>query len=154
VEKVHRLLLLSLGSNLGDRAAFLDFARLRIREELGEIDSASGIDETDGFGVTGHPPYLNQVITLFTGLSPEEILDITQNIEREAGREGKGLLLPRCLDIDILALGNLIRSKPELTIPHKSMHIRAFVLKPLCEILPEWEHPLLKISAMNLLSTL
>jgi 2-amino-4-hydroxy-6-hydroxymethyldihydropteridine diphosphokinase len=151
---VHRLLLLSLGSNLGDRSAFLEFARLRIREELGEIHLASEIEETDGFGVSGHPPYLNQVIALHTELSPEEILYITQNIEREAGRDGKGLLIPRSLDIDIIALGDLIHRESELIIPHKSMHQRAFVLKPLCEILPAWEHPSLKKTAIQLLRAL
>lgn len=148
------LLLLSLGSNLGDRFFSLSFARQRLAEEIGPLISASIIRETAGFGVIDHSPYLNQVISLQTGLPAGDIHLITRAIEAEAGREGKGLLLPRTLDIDILCLGDLIHHEPDLIIPHQSMHLRPFVLQPLGEILPDWKHPVFKKSAAELLSAL
>lgn len=147
-------MLLSLGSNLGERAAMLLFAKNRLEEELGTSANASSVMETQGFGVSGHPPYLNQVLSFQTALQADEIFLITAKIEREAGRSGKGLMLPRPLDIDIIGLGEIQMNRQDLEIPHKSMHQRFFVLEPLCEIHPDWEHPVLNKSAFQLLSDL
>ena len=148
------MLLLSLGSNLGDRLSHLQFALDRLEAEFGRAHQKSAVVETEPFGVEGHPPYLNQVLAFSTSKAPLPVLEICQNIEKERGRSRKGQLLPRSLDIDILALGNLILNLPELILPHPSLHIRSFVLEPLCSILPGWEHPLLEKSASSLLAGL
>ena len=148
------LLIFSVGSNLGDRMANLQFARKRLEEEFGSVYAASSILENEAFGVSDHPPYLNQVLCFQSVLDPIKVLEITEKIEYEAGRGGKGLLVPRTLDIDIIGAGSSVMGLSGLTIPHKSMHLRRFVLELLCEILPDWEHPIMRKKASELLSEL
>jgi 2-amino-4-hydroxy-6-hydroxymethyldihydropteridine diphosphokinase len=145
------LFIFSLGSNLGDRMSNLQYARKRLEEEIGQVNAASSILENAAFGVSDHPPYLNQVLCLQSVLDPLKVLEITEKIESEAGRGEKGLLMPRTLDIDIIAAGNRVIIQSSLIIPHKSMHLRRFVLEPLCEILPGWEHPIMQKNASQLL---
>lgn len=143
--------MIALGSNVGDRQAFLEFARNRLQEALGNLLASSAIIETEGFGVENHGPYLNQILGFETSLTPEQLIGITENIESEAGRTEKRSLKPRTLDIDILSLGQERINGERLTLPHKSMHLRPFVLEPLCEIFPDWQHPIFKKSASELL---
>jgi 2-amino-4-hydroxy-6-hydroxymethyldihydropteridine diphosphokinase len=145
------LLIFSLGSNLGDRMANLQFARKRLEEEFGSVYAASSILENEAYGVSDHPPYFNQILCFQSDLNPLKVLEITEKIESEAARGGKGLLAPRTLDIDIIGAGEHVVIKSNLIIPHKSMHLRRFVLEPLCEILPGWEHPIMKKTASQLL---
>lgn len=149
-----KLLVISLGSNLGNRSGNLSFAVRRISEETGTLMAVSSVRETEGFGVKDHPAYLNQVISLKTSLTAHQILEITEKIESEAGRTDKKMMKPRALDIDIISLGDLILDEPALKIPHPSAHLRAFVLEPLSEILPGWKHPVFKKTAVELLSGL
>ena len=150
---------LSLGSNLGDRAATLLEALERLRK-LGTITAVSSLYETDPVEVPvemkeRQPLYFNCALAMETGLTPEQLLAGTQAVEDALGRE-RGVIRhgPRTLDIDILLFGDALVKTPELTIPHPGLARRGFVLQPLEEIAPEVLHPILKKTVRELLAGL
>jgi 2-amino-4-hydroxy-6-hydroxymethyldihydropteridine diphosphokinase len=116
-----------------------------IAERVGERLTLSGFYETAPWGYESAGMYLNAVVGVETGLSPFELLDVTQAIERVLGREEKtvnGRYRDRVIDIDILLYDLLILHTPRLTIPHPQMLRRPFVMQPLLEIAPEAVNPL------------
>lgn len=135
---------LSLGSNVGDKVFYLREACALITKNVGKIEQKSSVYATQGWGVsTEQPVYLNQVIEISTNLAPQELLHATQNIEKILGREKNENWAARCIDIDILCYGNQIILQPShLIVPHIRWHRRLFVLDPLCEIAPEFVHPI------------
>ena len=143
---------LSLGSNLGDRAANLQEAIHRLNR-LGVVTVASSIYETEPVGVT-EPWYLNCVVGMETSLDPQAFLAGTLGLEREMGRRREKPGEARIVDIDIVLFGDMVIRENALTIPHKEMHRRRFVLEPLVEIAPSVIHPLLKTTASGLLESL
>lgn len=133
-------LYLSLGTNLGDRQQNLKSALELIGREVGTVVSASDIIETDPWGFESPNPFLNMVVKVETDLKPLEVLDVTQEIERQLGRATKsvnGEYHDRLIDIDILLYDDLVMDTPELTIPHPLMYERKFVMEPLAQIAPE-----------------
>lgn len=133
-------LYLSLGTNLGDRQQNLKSALELIGREVGTVVSASDIIETDPWGFESPNPFLNTVVKVETDLKPLEVLDVTQEIERQLGRATKsvnGEYHDRLIDIDILLYDDLVMDTPELTIPHPLMYERKFVMEPLAQIAPE-----------------
>lgn len=133
---------IALGSNLGDREAYLEQAV----EELRAVDSIalvkeSSIIETDPVGGPPQDRFLNQVVEIETTLSPDTLLAEMQRVERTLGRIRREKWGPRTIDLDILLYGNKVVCRPGLQIPHPRMHERTFVLKPLCEIAPDVLHP-------------
>lgn len=140
-----RLVYLSLGSNLGDRAGHLRDAIARL-EKVGRVVAASSFYETEPVEFTDQPWFVNSAVVLETNVSPDDLLKLLLAIEREMGRDRsreqkKG---PRIIDLDILLFGNEVIDTPELTVPHPAMHERRFVLEPLAEIAPNAIHPKLK----------
>lgn len=137
---------LALGSNQGDRKALLHQAIDAIDRSLGCVDSISSFIETEPWGFTSPHPFLNATLLLSTELTPLELLDATQAIERELGRRQKSdeaSYTDRPIDIDLLFYEDLILESPRLTLPHPLLHRRAFVLDPLLEIAPDLLHPIL-----------
>lgn len=134
---------LSLGSNLGDRAANLRAAIVRLGA-VGTVDAVSSVYETEPVEVADQPQFLNCAIGLTTAEPPQRLLRSILAIERELGRERKQDKGPRLIDIDILLFGDSILDTSELTVPHPAMHRRRFVLEPLAEIAPWVRHPLLQ----------
>lgn len=133
-------LYLSLGTNLGDRRQNLKSALELIGSKVGTVVSASDIIETDPWGFESPNPFLNTVVKVETDLKPLEVLDVTQEIERQLGRATKsvnGEYHDRLIDIDILLYDDLVMDTPELTIPHPLMYERKFVMEPLAQIAPE-----------------
>ena len=133
---------IALGSNLGDREAYLEQAI----EELRAVDSIALVKESSTIGTdpVGGPPqdrFLNQVVEIETTLSPDALLAEMQRVERALGRIRREKWGPRTIDLDILLYGNKVVCRPGLQIPHPRMHERTFVLKPLCEIAPDVLHP-------------
>ena len=128
----------SLGSNLGDKEGNIREAISRIGELIGEVDRQSTLLATDPWGFESDNTFVNAAIRCTTSLSPFEILNITQNIERAMGRTLKsvdGQYHDRIIDIDILIYDDLHITTPQLTLPHPLMKERDFVMIPLKEIL-------------------
>lgn len=146
---MHDIYLL-LGSNLGDREAYLKQAREHISKAIGAIENMSSLYETASWGKTEEPAYINQVLHLRSDLKPEQILEIIISIEKKLGRERAEKWGSRIIDIDILFYGNQVVNEPDLIIPHPHLHVRRFTLAPLNELIPTFVHPLLEKSINDL----
>ena len=136
---------LSLGTNLGNKEENLQTAICYIAEKVGNIIAQSSVIETEPWGFTSKNSFLNAVVEIETNLKPFKLLKKTQEIERLMGRKQKTLdaYQDRIIDIDLILYDNIILDTPELKLPHPLFHKRDFVLKPLCEIAPEYVHPIL-----------
>ena len=139
---------MALGSNLnsefGSRLKNLEVAQLLIISKNIDIMDRSSYYETLSYPNKNDPKFVNCVIKINTKLSPKNLLNVILNIEKKIGRIRKKKNEPRVCDIDIIDYkGKLIRSTNylNLTIPHKFLHHRHFVLIPLAEICPNWIHP-------------
>ena len=164
--KMHAVYL-GLGSNMGDRQQNIEKAVALIGERVGQVVRQSSLMETEPWGFASENRFLNGVVLCQTELSPREVLQTTQKIERELGRKKRPLQLPqkgersrsisrsplsdgrgaggeavnysdRPIDIDILLYDDLHVDEPDLKIPHPLMEQRDFVMIPLKEI---WQHP-------------
>ncbi len=151
---------LSLGSNLGDRAANLQRA-VHDLGVLGRVTKISSFYETEPVEFTAQPWFLNCAVELETLREPQELLAGILAIERSLGRvrdelvpKGPRIKGPRTLDIDILLFGDRTVELLELTIPHPAMHLRRFVLEPLAEIAAEARHPMQGCTVLELLERL
>jgi 2-amino-4-hydroxy-6-hydroxymethyldihydropteridine diphosphokinase len=134
---------LLLGSNLGDREQSLHQAIHLISVEIGTIAKLSAVYETQSWGKTDQPDYLNQVMLLQTTLSAKAVLEKILNIELRMGRVRDEKWGARIIDIDILFYNSDIIDEPGLHIPHPELHNRRFTLVPLAEIAPFFIHPVL-----------
>ena len=141
---------LGLGSNLGDRQHHLALARQAIGRRIGPIQLTSSLYETQPWGRSDQPEFINQVIELRSPLSPEALMKTILELEQSLGRERRQKWAERVIDIDILAYGNKIVHKDGLHIPHPELHKRNFVLVPFMEIAGDWVHPELDLSIEEL----
>jgi 2-amino-4-hydroxy-6-hydroxymethyldihydropteridine diphosphokinase len=146
---MHKLVYLSLGSNVGDRETNLNTAIEHLRA-LGEVAAVSSFYETEPVEFAAQPWFLNCVVKLDTEKMPKQLLSGVLAIEKEMGRKRGKKKGPRSIDIDILLFGNSIIDTKGLTVPHPAMHQRRFVLEPLGEIAPEARHPVFKRTAREL----
>ncbi len=141
---------LLLGSNLGERATYLRTVNNYIENEIGPIIKFSSIFETQAWGKTDVPDYLNQVVAVETGLSAQTILERILNIESVLGRKREEKWGPRTIDIDILFYGQEIINEENLKVPHPELHKRKFTLAPLAEIAPNLVHPFFKKTILEI----
>ena len=123
---------LGIGTNLGDKEGNILRAYELIRDRVGEIVKRSTLYNTEPWGFESENSFLNSVICVETALFPRQLLQTTQQIEREMGRTNKST--DRIVDIDILLYDDLKVNEPDLVIPHPLMKERDFVMKPLLEI--------------------
>jgi GTP cyclohydrolase-4 len=141
---------LCLGSNLGEREANLRQALTLLSLKV-NLEEVSSIYETEPVGYRDQPLFLNLVCRITTDLPPEELLHLAKDIETRMGRvPSRQINSPRPIDIDILFYNNKIMENQNLTIPHPRLQDRAFVLIPLTEIAPEFIHPKLGKSIVQL----
>jgi len=140
---MRKLVYLSLGSNLGDRAANLNAAITRLGA-FGEVFRVSAFYETEPVEFAAQPWFLNCAVKLDTKKMPKQLLAGILGIEQAMGRRRVQKNGPRTIDIDILLVGNAVLDLPALTVPHPAMHERRFVLEPLADIAPEQRHPVIK----------
>ena len=134
---------IALGSNMGDKKAYLDQAVAMLKEDPDcKVIQVSRYLTTKPYGGVEQDDFLNGALELHTLLSPEELLDLLHEIEQKAHRERLVHWGPRTLDLDILLYDDLVLDTPDLHIPHAEMHLRDFVLIPMAEIAPWKRHPL------------
>lgn len=147
----------SLGTNLGDKDNNLRTAVRLMQERIGKVISLSSFYETAPWGFQSEHSFLNAAACIETRLSPEQLLLVTQQIERELGRTQKSsgnVYKDRLIDIDLLMYDNLQIHSDQLVLPHPLMTERGFVLEPLAEIAPETIHPVTGKTIRELLELL
>lgn len=146
---------IALGGNLGEVKAAFGNARAEIAALPDTTVTASSLlYRTAPIGPPGQPDYYNAAISTETGMPSLALLNALQSIEQRHGRVRTLHWGARTLDLDIIAIDADIVELPRLSIPHPLMHTRQFVLRPMCDIYPEWHHPRLDVSAASLLADL
>ncbi|MEN9237463.1 MAG: 2-amino-4-hydroxy-6-hydroxymethyldihydropteridine diphosphokinase [Thermostichus sp. DG_1_6_bins_120] len=145
-----KLVFLALGTNIGERLHNLQQAIFRLPPSVLPL-RASQVYETPPWGITDQPPFLNMVIEAATALPPLQLLNYLKTLENQMGRREGIRYGPRLIDLDILCYEDQIFNHEQLQIPHPRLHERGFVLVPLNDLIPNFEHPLLKQSMAILL---
>jgi len=143
-----------MGSNLGDRAGNLLLGVRGMMSASLRVARLSSVYETEPVGVVEEQPaYLNAVAELCAPLpSPEELLARLLKIEYALGRRRTHTNAARTLDLDLLLYGDARRATEFLTLPHPRLHLRRFVLTPLCELASDARHPVLQKTFVELLA--
>jgi GTP cyclohydrolase IV len=131
---------IGLGSNLGDRQANVAAALQKLRAIV-DVQRISSAYMTKPVGFVDQPDFLNLACTATTDLLPRELRDALRKIERQVGRTGSVPLGPRAIDLDLLLYGSDTIDDEDLTVPHRGLESRAFVLVPLAEIAGDWTEP-------------
>jgi 2-amino-4-hydroxy-6-hydroxymethyldihydropteridine diphosphokinase len=144
---------LSIGSNLGDRAANIERALTMLTAAGVRIIRRSSLYKTEPVDFTAQGWFLNLSVEVETALMPRQLLHAIRRVEQEMGRRRIVRAGPRVLDIDILLYGTSIVRAAELEIPHPRMAERRFVLVPMAEIAPGLRHPVLKLTMTELLAS-
>ncbi len=148
----HRVYI-ACGSNIGDRRAHLSAAvDALLMDKRCRVLRVSDWVETTPYGGVEQADYLNGVLSIETLYTPEELLEVLQGIEKAEARERKERWGPRTLDLDILLYEGRLMDTDKLTIPHKDMQNRDFVLKPLSQIAPYERHPVFNKAVVELLA--
>jgi 2-amino-4-hydroxy-6-hydroxymethyldihydropteridine diphosphokinase len=147
---------IALGSNIEPRGKYIQRAlNLMTEHPHIEVLAVSSVYETEPEGgPEGQPLYLNAAAKIKTILSPIDLLNALQGIEKELGRKREVFWDARTIDLDILLYGQDIISTDRLIIPHPLMHERRFVLQPLAQIAPDVMHPILQMSARTILESM
>lgn len=125
---------IGLGSNLGDRRANLDRALAEIQSAGIKVAAVSKYLESEPYGVTDQPKFINAVARLETDLAPEPLLDVLLGIENKMGRVRRRHWGERNIDLDLLLYDDVRLNTEKLTLPHPDMQNRDFVMKPLAEV--------------------
>ena len=143
-----------LGSNLGDRELLVNQASKMIGERCGKIVAKSRLYESEPWGFKSEHWFLNQVVKVETALLPDDLMKELLEIEKELGRDRsvphEGYV-SRPMDLDILYFGNEIIDTQMVKAPHPRLHERRFTLLPLCDIAPDYVHPAMKKTNLQLL---
>jgi len=143
---------LLVGGNLNNTPEKFQRLFLLLQDKVGKIVQKSSYYQSDAWGFESEHSFINIALCLQTELSPFELLKETQSIEKELGRTEKTTTnyQDRTMDIDIIFYDSEIIKTPNLEIPHPKMHLRDFVLTPLCEIASDFIHPILEKSVCAL----
>ncbi len=143
----------SIGSNLGDRAGNLLLAVRGLMEASFSVTKLSGVYETEPVEIESETNFLNMVAELHCeSISPSQMMARMLRIEYLLGRKDKSLKKPRTIDLDLLFYNHEQTDTEFLTLPHPRLHLRNFVLVPMCEIAPSFVHPILQKNIRTLLS--
>jgi len=145
---------IALGSNLGDRLKNLKWAVQTIGPEFLDDAKSSSVYESRPWGVGAQPDFLNAVVVGMSQWKPPSILNFLKALEKDCGRVKAERFGPRTLDLDLIAYGERVWESDGVTVPHPRVHERDFVLLPLCEVWPDWKHPVLQRTASQLRESL
>lgn len=149
----HKVYLL-LGGNQGDVGKNFLAATVQLESRVGRMVAKSRLYKTEPWGMKPGRHFINQVLCLTSHYHPKEILNSLLEIEHKLGRvRTDGPPVARPIDIDILFIDSMIVSEPGLEVPHPRLHLRRFVLQPLCEIAADLIHPIFGTSIQYLLDT-
>jgi 2-amino-4-hydroxy-6-hydroxymethyldihydropteridine diphosphokinase len=143
--------LVGLGSNIEPRRDYLKLALESLDQGPCSLLMKSGLYETEPMDVKDQAPFLNMAVRLATDLKPQALLEFLQSIEAKAHKKVLVRRGPRTLDLDLWAYGQEVVESPSLSLPHPKIAERPFVLVPLREIAPEWQHPLNGLNAQQML---
>lgn len=148
----------NIGSNLGPSEELLDRAASMIALRFDAELRRAPLERSSPWGYESPNPFLNLGVAFETTLAPRRLLRALREIEKEIDpsphRDAAGAYIDRLIDIDLIALGSVVADTPELTLPHPRMHLRPFVLRPMAYLDPAWRHPLLGLTATELLARL
>ena len=148
---MHKVYLL-LGGNLGNVPLTFKSVTRALQEKAGQVVQSSRLYLSEPWGMKAPEDFLNQALEMQTRLSPQALMQVVLDIEKEFGRNrSQGVLASRTIDIDVLIYDQLILSLPGIEIPHPRLHLRRFALEPLAEIAPACLHPVLMKSIAALL---
>ena len=149
---------LNIGSNKGNSLALIEQAVALIEHLCNTSVRCSGVVKSAPWGYESENPYTNLGVAIDTDLNAHALLDALQVIEQKVSptphRDSQGNYIDREIDIDIVAIDAMVIDTPRLTLPHPRMHLREFVLQPMHELAPEWQHPLSGLTAMQMLEQL
>jgi len=143
-----------LGSNLGNRELLVNQANSMIEEQCGEVIVKSDMYESEPWGFKAQQWFLNEVVLLRTSFLPDELMTTLLSIEKKLGRDRTtphNGYVSRPIDLDILYFGEKIVDTQDVTAPHPRLHLRRFTLLPLCDIAPDFVHPVLRLTNRQLL---
>ena len=145
------------GSNQGDKEAILEQACTLINNRCGMLVERSSAYVTEPWGFEAEEWFLNELLVVETELEPDLLMDALLEIEKELGRvrhPGQKGYSSRTIDLDILYYGDHVINTEKVTVPHPRLHLRKFALMPLCEIVPDFLHPIFNLSQTQLLEKL
>ena len=155
LENQAKIVFLGIGSNLGLRKINIEKAKFLLAEHNLDILSVSSFYETPSWPDPTKPKFLNIILKLQCHYDPQQLLKICKSIEAQLGRKKAKKNAPRTCDLDIIDFDNLVSKKTDkISLPHKMMHKRNFVLFPLFEIEKDWVHPDKQIDVKTLISLL
>ena len=148
---------LNIGSNVGDSRANIMRAIAKLSAGFGGC-AVSSIIESEPWGFESENKFLNVGITLWTDIEPQIMLDHIHDIEKAMGtsahRNPDGSYRDREIDIDIMAIDDLVIDTPSLTVPHRFLHQRSFFLLPMSQLNPNWLHPILNLTPAQMFANL
>ena len=146
---------IGIGSNLNDKSKNLDEACELIGKNSSiQVLQGSSTYQTEPVGIEDQPDFLNMVLEIKTALSPFELHNFLQSVEKKMGRNQERRGGSRNIDLDLLLYEQEVVSSDKLTLPHPRMHLRKFVLMPMAEIVKNKVHPLIKKTIIRLLEDL
>lgn len=155
MEEIKNRAFILLGSNLGDRLNYLKKALTEIRK-VGTILNESSFFKTEPWEMNTDNWFINQVIEIETKLPAKELMHHLLEIELIIGRNRTMIFddkyASRIIDLDLLYYNDLVEDSVHLTLPHPKLHQRKFTLLPLCEIAPDFQHPIFKQTQLQLLN--
>lgn len=147
----------NIGSNIGNRRSMLERAVACIRERWNGV-TLSSVIESEPWGYKSANLFLNIGVAFeaLPGETPIQVHQTLQAIQHSISaanhRTASGGYADRAVDIDLIAIDNAVVNTPGLTLPHPRMHLRRFVLEPMAQLAPRWEHPILHLTAVRMLS--